>query len=162
VIWHIWHTQGSGKSLAYGLLCRADCGPFKHGESDRWSSSPTAMTWTTRFSGTSGMCRDLVWQTPQQAESHEDLRRVLNRPSGRATDHPEFSLAKGESDYPVLIDRRNVVVIADEAHRNQYGLKARVEKGPARFPTALLNTCATLSPMRLSSALRERRLRKRT
>jgi len=78
--------------------------------------------------GTFAMCRDLLRQTPQQADSREDLQRVLTRPSGGVvfTTIQKFSPERGETDYPVLTDRRNVIVIADEAHRSQYGFKAKV------------------------------------
>jgi type I restriction enzyme R subunit len=76
------------------------------------------------------MCRDLLRQTPQQAESREDLQRVLSRPSGGVifTTIQKFTPERGETDYPVLTDRRNVIVIADEAHRSQYGFRAKVER----------------------------------
>ena len=80
--------------------------------------------------GTFAMCRDLLRQTPQQADSREDLQKVLTRPSGGVifTTIQKFTPERGETDYPVLTDRRNVVVIADEAHRSQYGFKAKVER----------------------------------
>ncbi len=76
--------------------------------------------------GTFSLCQDLLRQPPQQADSREDLKRLLNRPSGGVifTTIQKFAPAKGESAYPVLTDRRNVVVIADEAHRSQYGFRA--------------------------------------
>jgi type I restriction enzyme, R subunit len=58
----------------------------------------------------------------------------------------KFAPEAGRDAYPVLTDRRNVVVIADEAHRSQYGFKARVEQRPARSPTASPSTCATRCP----------------
>jgi type I restriction enzyme R subunit len=78
--------------------------------------------------GTFAMCRDLLRQTPQQADSREDLQKVLNRPSGGVvfTTIQKFSPERGETVYPMLTDRRNVVVIADEAHRSQYGFRAKV------------------------------------
>jgi type I restriction enzyme R subunit len=75
------------------------------------------------------MCRDLIRQTPVQAESREDLQQALARASGGVvfTTIQKFAPPKGEA-YPPLTDRRNVIVIADEAHRSQYGFKARIEK----------------------------------
>lgn len=79
---------------------------------------------------TFSMCRDLIRQTPQQADSREDLQAILNRASGGVifTTIQKFAPAKGESTYPVLSDRHNVIVIADEAHRSQYGFKAKVDQ----------------------------------
>src|SRR5690554_1120736 len=73
---------------------------------------------------TFSMCRDLIRQTPVQAESREHLQTLLNRASGGVifTTLQKF----GEVTEP-LTTRRNVVVIADEAHRSQYGFKARVD-----------------------------------
>lgn len=125
----IWHTQGSGKSLLMafyaGQLVR-----------DPALENPTIVVITDRndlddqLFATFSMCRDLIRQTPIQAESREDLQRALTRASGGVvfTTIQKFAPAKGESSYPVLTDRRNVVVIADEAHRSQYGFKARVEQ----------------------------------
>ncbi|SHF31541.1 Type III restriction enzyme, res subunit [Loktanella atrilutea] len=86
--------------------------------------------------GTFSMCRDLIRQTPVQADSREDLQKALSRASGGAifTTIQKFAPEKGEA-YPMLTDRRNVVVIADEAHRSQYGFKSRIEKtGEIAYP----------------------------
>lgn len=124
----IWHTQGSGKSLLMafyaGQLVR-----------DPRLENPTIVVITDRndlddqLFGTFSMCRDLIRQTPIQAESREDLQSALSRASGGVvfTTIQKFAPERGEA-YPVLTDRRNVVVIADEAHRSQYGFKARVEE----------------------------------
>ncbi len=125
----IWHTQGSGKSLTMAFYAGR---VIRHPA----MANPTLVVITDRndlddqLFGTFSMCRDLIRQTPQQADSREDLQRLLNRPSGGVifTTIQKFSPAQGERDYPVLTDRRNVVVIADEAHRSQYGFKARVEQ----------------------------------
>jgi type I restriction enzyme R subunit len=125
----IWHTQGSGKSLLMAFYAGRIV-------ADPALANPTIVVITDRndlddqLFGTFSLCKDLLRQTPQQADSREDLQRVLSRPSGGVifTTIQKFSPAKGESDYPVLTDRRNVVVIADEAHRSQYGFKARVER----------------------------------
>lgn len=123
----IWHTQGSGKSLLMA---------FYAGQLVRRPEleNPTIVVITDRndlddqLFGTFSMCRDLIRQTPQQAESREDLQNALNRASGGVifTTIQKFFPEQGEVDYPKLTDRRNVVVIADEAHRSQYGFKARV------------------------------------
>lgn len=124
----IWHTQGSGKSLLMafyaGQLVREPA-----------MENPTIVVITDRndlddqLFGTFSMCRDLIRQTPVQANSREDLRKALSRASGGVvfTTIQKFAPEKGET-YPLLTDRRNVVVIADEAHRSQYGFKARIEK----------------------------------
>ena len=96
--------------------------------------NPTVVVLTDRndlddqLFGTFSMCRDLLRQTPQQAGSREHLRRVLTRPSGGVvfTTLQKFAPDSGATVYPVLTHRRNVVVIADEAHRSQYGFRARV------------------------------------
>ncbi len=126
----IWHTQGSGKSLLMAFYAGQI---IAHPEME----NPTVVVITDRndlddqLFGTFSMCRDLLRQTPQQAESREDLQRVLNRPSGGVvfTTIQKFAPEPGETDYPELSDRRNVVVIADEAHRSQYGLRAKVARG---------------------------------
>ncbi len=125
----IWHTQGSGKSLlmvfyAGQLVRRPEL------------ENPTIVVITDRndlddqLFGTFSMCRDLIRQTPVQAESREDLQKALGRASGGVifTTIQKFAPATGEAAYPVLTERRNVVVIADEAHRSQYGFKARIER----------------------------------
>ncbi len=125
----IWHTQGSGKSLLMAFYAGRIV-------SHPGMENPTLVVITDRndldnqLLGTFGMCQDLIRQTPQQAESREDLQKVLSRPSGGVifTTIQKFSPPRGEGDYPVLTDRRNVVVIADEAHRSQYGFKAKVEQ----------------------------------
>jgi type I restriction enzyme, R subunit len=80
--------------------------------------------------GTFGMCKDLLRQTPIQAEDRDHLRKLLDRPSGGVifTTLQKFSPEEGKTDYPVLTDRRNVIVIADEAHRSQYGFRATVAR----------------------------------
>jgi type I restriction enzyme R subunit len=125
----IWHTQGSGKSLlmafyAGQLVRRAEL------------ENPTIVVITDRndlddqLFGTFSMCRDLIRQTPIQAESRDDLQSALSRASGGVifTTIQKFSPATGETIYPILSDRRNIVVIADEAHRSQYGFRAKIEQ----------------------------------
>ncbi len=125
----IWHTQGSGKSLlmafyAGQLVRRAEL------------KNPTIVVITDRndlddqLFGTFSMCRDLIRQTPIQADSRDDLQSSLSRASGGVifTTIQKFSPATGETIYPILSDRRNIVVIADEAHRSQYGFRAKIEQ----------------------------------
>ena len=125
----IWHTQGSGKSLLMAFYAGQI---IAHPAME----NPTVVVITDRndlddqLFGTFSMCRDLLRQTPQQADNREDLQKVLTRPSGGVvfTTIQKFTPERGETDYPVLTDRRNVVVIADEAHRSQYGFRTRVER----------------------------------
>lgn len=119
----IWHTQGSGKSLLMAFYAGQ---LVKHPA----MANPTLVVLTDRndlddqLFSTFSMCRDLIRQTPVQAESREDLQKVLSRASGGVifTTLQKF----GEVAEP-LTTRRNVVVIADEAHRSQYGFKAKVD-----------------------------------
>lgn len=125
----IWHTQGSGKSLLMafyaGQLVRAP-----------ELENPTIVVITDRndlddqLFTTFSMCRDLIRQTPSQADSRDDLKKALNRAAGGVifTTIQKFAPSAGETDFPMLSDRRNIVVIADEAHRSQYGFKARIER----------------------------------
>jgi type I restriction enzyme R subunit len=125
----IWHTQGSGKSflMAFfaGLLVRAP-----------ELQNPTILVVTDRndlddqLYGTFSLCRDLIRQTPEQIEDRDDLRERLDRQSGGVifSTLQKFSPMAGEEDFPMLSDRRNVIVIADEAHRSQYGFDAKLDR----------------------------------
>ncbi|MFU2207192.1 type I restriction endonuclease subunit R [Solidesulfovibrio sp. C21] len=123
----IWHTQGSGKSLLMAFYAGQ---LVRHPELE----NPTIVVITDRndlddqLFNTFSQCRDLIRQTPIQATSREDLQRTLNRAAGGVifTTIQKFSPEKGESEYPLLTNRHNVVVIADEAHRSQYGFKAHI------------------------------------
>ena len=125
----IWHTQGSGKSLLMAFYAGQI---IAHPAME----NPTIVVITDRndlddqLFGTFAMCRDLLRQTPQQADSRENLRKALTRPSGGVvfTTIQKFAPGTGKTDYHVLADRRNVVVIVDEAHRSQYGLRSRIER----------------------------------
>ena len=125
----IWHTQGSGKSLLMAFYAGKI---IAHPAME----NPTVVVITDRndlddqLFGTFSMCRDLLRQTPHQADDRKDLQKVLTRPSGGVvfTTIQKFKPERGEIDYPTLTDRRNVVVIADEAHRSQYGFRAKVER----------------------------------
>ncbi len=125
----IWHTQGSGKSflMAFfaGLLVRAP-----------ELQNPTILVVTDRndlddqLYGTFSLCRDLIRQTPEQIEDRDDLRQRLDRQSGGVifSTLQKFSPMAGEEDFPMLSDRRNIIVIADEAHRSQYGFDAKLDR----------------------------------
>jgi type I restriction enzyme R subunit len=124
----IWHTQGSGKSflMAFfaGLAVKAPA-----------LENPTLVVLTDRndlddqLFSTFGLCRDLIRQTPEQAENRDDLKRLLGRASGGVifTTIQKFSPERGEEAFPELTDRRNVIVLADEAHRSQYGFDAKLD-----------------------------------
>jgi type I restriction enzyme R subunit len=119
----IWHTQGSGKSLLMAFYAGQ---LVKHPA----MANPTLVVLTDRndlddqLFSTFSMCHDLIRQTPVQASSREDLKKMLSRASGGVifTTLQKF----GEIAEP-LTTRRNVVVIADEAHRSQYGFNAKVD-----------------------------------
>ncbi len=123
----IWHTQGSGKSLLMA---------FYAGEviAHPQMANPTLIVLTDRndlddqLFATFAGCKDLIRQTPVQANDREHLQKLLAVPSGGVifTTIQKFAPEQGESEYPMLTSRRNVVVIADEAHRSQYGFKAKV------------------------------------
>lgn len=130
----IWHTQGSGKSflMAFyaGLLVREPA-----------LENPTIVVITDRndlddqLFATFSTCADLIRQTPIQVESREDLAEQLDRASGGVifTTMQKFApsaskMSPGARDYPAISDRRNVIVIADEAHRSQYGFRARIDR----------------------------------
>ena len=116
----VWHTQGSGKSLTMA---------FYAGRLvlETGLQNPTIMMLTDRndlddqLYGTFSRCRELLRQDPVQAEDREHLRSLLQVSSGGVvfTTIQKFMPAEGER-YPELSDRRNIIVIADEAHRSQY------------------------------------------
>lgn len=119
----IWHTQGSGKSLLMAFYAGQ---LVKHSA----MANPTLVVLTDRndlddqLFTTFSMCRDLIRQTPVQADSREDLQKLLARASGGVI---FTTLQKFGETSQALTDRRNVVVIADEAHRSQYGFRAKVD-----------------------------------
>ncbi len=117
----VWHTQGSGKSLTMAFYAgRVIREPAME--------NPTLVVLTDRndlddqLFGTFARCRDLLRQPPVQAESRAHLRELLSVAAGGVvftTIHKFFPEEKGDR-HPMLSDRRNIVVIADEAHRSQY------------------------------------------
>ena len=117
----VWHTQGSGKSLTMafyaGRIVREPA-----------MENPTIVVLTDRndlddqLFGTFSRCADLLRQPPEQAASRADLRARLAVQSGGVvftTIQKFFPEEKGDR-HPVLSERRNIVVVADEAHRSQY------------------------------------------
>jgi len=117
----IWHTQGSGKSLLMAFFAGK---VIRHPAME----NPTLLMITDRndlddqLFGTFSSCHDLVRQTPVQAESREHLKQLLQVPSGGVifTTIQKFLPEEKGGQYPELSTRRNIVVIADEAHRSQY------------------------------------------
>lgn len=117
----VWHTQGSGKSLSMTFYAGKVIG---HPE----MKNPTLLVITDRndlddqLFGTFTGCRELLRQTPVQAESRAHLRSLLRVASGGVvftTIQKFFPDSKGDT-HPQLSGRANIVVIADEAHRSQY------------------------------------------
>jgi len=116
----VWHTQGSGKSLTMAFYAgRVVLHPAME--------TPTLVVITDRndlddqLYGTFARCHELLRQQPVQAHSRANLRELLTTASGGVvftTVHKFFAADGG--DHPLLSDRRNIVVIADEAHRSQY------------------------------------------
>jgi type I restriction enzyme R subunit len=117
----VWHTQGSGKSLSMvfytGKLVLEPA-----------LENPTIIVLTDRndlddqLFGTFSRCQDLLRQKPVQAETRPQLQELLKVSSGGivfTTAQKFLPEHKGER-YPLLSDRRNIIVIADEAHRSQY------------------------------------------
>lgn len=117
----VWHTQGAGKSLTMafyaGRIVREPA-----------MSNPTIVVLTDRndlddqLFGTFSRCRDLLRQDPVQAVDRRDLRSKLSVTSGGVvfTTIQKFFPDVRTDTHPMLSDRRNIVVIADEAHRSQY------------------------------------------
>jgi type I restriction enzyme R subunit len=117
----VWHTQGAGKSLTMAFYAgRIVLHPAM--------ANPTIVVLTDRndlddqLFGTFARCRDLLRQPPVQAVDRADLRAKLAVAAGGVvftTIQKFFPEEKGDR-HPVLSERRNIVVIADEAHRSQY------------------------------------------
>ncbi|WP_407512963.1 type I restriction endonuclease subunit R [Acinetobacter baumannii] len=124
----VWHTQGSGKSIS--MCCYAGKllqQPAMH--------NPTLLIVTDRndldgqLFETFSNAQELLKQTPVQANNRDELRKFLaERESGGIifTTVQKFALLDGESEHPLLNGRHNIVVMSDEAHRSQYGLKAKL------------------------------------
>jgi len=120
----VWHTQGSGKSLSM---------VFYAGKLIRNLNNPTIVVLTDRndldqqLFDTFAASSSLLGQKPVQAESRENLKALLKVASGGIvfTTIHKFFPEGGKSEYDKLSDRHNIVVIADEAHRTQYGFEAK-------------------------------------
>jgi type I restriction enzyme R subunit len=120
----VWHTQGSGKSLSMvfyvGQL-------VVHPQ----MKNPTIVMITDRndldeqLFGTFGSCKSLLRQTPQQAKNREHLKELLKVSGGGIVFSTIQKFAEGTGE---LSSRENIVVVADEAHRSQYGFTGKVDK----------------------------------
>ncbi|WP_392476194.1 type I restriction endonuclease subunit R [Nostoc sp. C110] len=122
----LWHTQGSGKSLSMVFLA----GKLVLNQN---LQNPTIVMLTDRndlddqLFDTFAGCQQLLRQDPQQAGDREQVRQLLNTNSGGIifTTVQKFSPADGETLYPQISPRPNIIVLADEAHRSQYGFTAK-------------------------------------
>lgn len=120
----VWHTQGSGKSLSM---------VFYAGKIVLALNNPTVVVLTDRndldeqlFETFAG-CKQLLRQEPVQANKRSDLKKLLKTSGGGIvfTTIQKFSPEEGESEYDLLSERENIIVVADEAHRSQYGFGAK-------------------------------------
>ena len=126
-----WHTQGSGKSLSmvfYAHLLQQEL------------NSPTIVVLTDRndlddqLYGQFSKCQEFLRQIPQQASSRENLKELL---ANREANGIIFTtMQKFEESDSALSQRRNIVVMADEAHRGQYGFEKINEDGKIHIGTA--------------------------
>jgi type I restriction enzyme R subunit len=121
----VWHTQGSGKSLTM---------VFYSGKLVRELDNPTIVVLTDRndlddqLFGTFGRCQDILRQKPVQADSRKQLQELLRVSSGGIvfTTIQKFFPEEDRERHPLLSERDNIIVIADEAHRSQYGFSAKI------------------------------------
>jgi len=131
----VWHTQGSGKSIsmvcyAGKLLAQPDM------------NNPTIVVVTDRndldgqLFDTFCMAAETLKQTPVRAGDRDELREILaSRQSGGIifTTVQKFALESTETAHPILSERKNIVVVSDEAHRSQYGDKAKLNPKTGKY-----------------------------
>ena len=124
----VWHTQGSGKSLSMVFYAgRLVVEPAM--------KNPTIVILTDRndlddqLFGTFGNCTSLLRQTPVQANNRDHLKELLTVSGGGIvfTTIQKFYPENGSNIYDALSNRTNIVVVADEAHRSQYGFTGKVD-----------------------------------
>ena len=124
----VWHTQGSGKSIS--MCCYA--GKLLQQPA---MQNPTLLIVTDRndldgqLFETFSQAQELLKQTPVQANNRDELRQLLAESESGGiifTTVQKFALLDGEAEHPLLNGRHNIVVMSDEAHRSQYGLKAKL------------------------------------
>ncbi|MDO8844100.1 type I restriction endonuclease subunit R [Methylicorpusculum sp.] len=130
----VWHTQGSGKSIT--MTCFA-----ARVMREIAMENPTIVVITDRndldgqLFGVFSLAQDLLREQPVQGETRQDLRaKLAHRPSGGIVfaTIQKFMPGADEDSFPVLSDRHNIVVIADEAHRTQYGFEAKLKTRKVR------------------------------
>jgi len=130
----VWHTQGSGKSIT--MTCFA-----ARVMQEAAMENPTIVVITDRndldgqLFGVFSLAQDMLREQPVQADTRQDLRAKLgNRPSGGIifATIQKFMPGEDEDTFPVLSDRHNIVVVADEAHRTQYGFEAKLKGKPGQ------------------------------
>ena len=130
----VWHTQGSGKSIT--MTCFA-----ARVMQEPLMQNPTIVVITDRndldgqLFGVFSLAQDLLREQPVQAATRQQLRALLgNRPSGGIVfaTIQKFMPGEDEDSFPLLSDRSNIVVIADEAHRTQYGFEAKLKAARQR------------------------------
>ncbi|NOV28300.1 type I restriction endonuclease subunit R [Methylomonas sp. ZR1] len=140
----VWHTQGSGKSIT--MTCFA-----ARVMQETVMENPTIVVITDRndldgqLFGVFSLGQDLLREQPVQAETRQDLRaKLANRPSGGIVfaTIQKFMPGADEDSFPVLSERSNIVVIADEAHRTQYGFEAKLKTVKPPKPSANDDTLA--------------------
>ncbi|WP_203289385.1 type I restriction endonuclease subunit R [Metabacillus sp. cB07] len=123
----IWHTQGSGKSLSM---------VFYTGKLVLEMNNPTVVVLTDRndlddqLFATFSQSSELLRQSPKQADKRSDLKELLSVESGGIifTTMQKFAPEEGSNKMEALTQRRNVIVMADEAHRSQYGFQAQMQR----------------------------------
>ena len=134
----VWHTQGSGKSLTMAFYAgRLVLHPAME--------NPTLVVITDRndlddqLFGTFSRCHELLRQKPVQAEHRAHLRQLLQVAAGGVvfTTIQKFLPEEKGDRHPRLSERHNVVVIADEAHRTQYGFEAKLNRKSGRISYGL-------------------------
>ena len=135
----VWHTQGSGKSIT--MTCFA-----ARVMQETAMANPTIVVITDRndldgqLFGVFSLAQDLLREQPVQATTRQDLRAKLSkRPSGGIifATIQKFMPGEDEDAFPMLSDRSNIVVMADEAHRTQYGFEAKLKTVKAKPQAAL-------------------------
>ncbi len=139
----VWHTQGSGKSIT--MTCFA-----ARVMREAAMENPTIVVITDRndldgqLFGVFSLSQDLLREQPVQGVTRQDLRdKLANRPSGGIVfaTIQKFMPGEDEDSFPVLSSRHNIVVIADEAHRTQYGFEAKLKiKKPSSVLSSVMTT----------------------
>jgi type I restriction enzyme R subunit len=148
----VWHTQGSGKSIT--MTCFA-----ARVMRETAMENPTIVVITDRndldgqLFGVFSLAQDLLREQPVHAETRQDLRaKLANRPSGGIVfaTIQKFMPGEDEDTFPMLSDRHNIVVIADEAHRTQYGFEAKLKT--KKVTSTMLNAAPPAFEFRVNEA----------